>query len=152
MSFQVTERKAANTPRQILHRHGIDLDRAIRHLRKNAKKNQRVEVEQFVKDQYARLTDPNETMKAEELFHDIEDQVTNGVVEFKKAAPERLETAIDELRRESMISCQNALNTLAAQKAEEAVAKAEANAVDAKAANEAVANAKTDRVTVQRAS
>jgi hypothetical protein len=152
MSFQVTDRKAATTPRQILHRHGIDLDRAIRNLRKNAKKNQRVEVGNFVDNQYARLTDPNEPMKAEELFYDIEEQVTNGVVEFKKTAPERLEAAIDELRKASMISCQNALNALVAEKAEEAAAKVRMTEKQAKANSEVLNSAKSDRVVVSRAS
>ena len=144
----ITQRKAPSTPKQILHRHAVDLDRAIRALRKNAKKTLKVEVADYIKSQYARLTDPNETMKAEELFYDIEDRITNGVSEFKKAAPERLEAQIEELRVKSLVACQNALNAHAEALAEKAAVKAAAKAVDVKAANEAVANAKTDRVTV----
>ena len=139
MTFQVTDRKAATTPKQILHRHAVDLDRAIRALHKNAKKNLKTDVQNYIQAQYDRLTDENETMPAELLFHDIEDKITNGVVEFKKTAPERLEVQIQVVRKESMLSCQKALKALSAEKAKAAEAKAEAAA-------QTVSQAKTDRI------
>jgi len=103
----------STTPKSIIKAHSKALDIAIGKLRRSAKVNLKNEIAYMTQKQYSRLSDPNESMKAEDLFHDIELQINEQTAELTKTAPDRLEADIEALRVASLQSAQEAINALA---------------------------------------
>ena len=123
------------TKKAVIREHRVALERKIGMLRRGAKASLKKQVADLEVMQYARLGQATPDTNVEELYHDIETKIKEGTEDINKNGPGRIESAIQKLRVDNLMSCQAAINDIdkqtairAEEKAREAKAKAEINA------------------------
>lgn len=127
------------TKKAVIREHRVALERQIGMLRRGAKASLKKQVADLEVMQYARLAEATPETNVEELYHDIETKIKEGTEDINKNGPGRIESAIQKLRVDNLMSCQAAINEIDEQLKARALAKA--NEVGVKI------ETKTDRVT-----
>jgi len=123
----------------VIREHRVALERQINVLRRGAKASLKKQISDLEATQYARLGQATSDTNVEELYHDIETKIKEGTEDINKNGPGRIESAIQKLRVNNLMSCQRAINDIDEQLKAKAVKKAKATEVKLEA--------KTDRVT-----
>ena len=104
--------EAKKTKKTILREHRVALDRKIGMIRRGAKSALKNQIAELEAKEYGRLENADVTSNIEELYHDIELKIKEGTEALTKNAPLRIEQEIQTLRRENLISCQEAMNAV----------------------------------------